>query len=455
MNKPIEQIRKMIGNGDHEMALNSYSKIVGNSEYLNDALLLKSRYSTFRKEKFSGVYSNTEEGQKLNRIVRDFLDSINRYESNKLSISRKNDQENLAFNIVKTGFELASGEFSRMKNEEVYKKAKKLFPSFVNEKGVIFKKLKGASFSEIEYYKTIAEAESSKSGRNISAVELIEEEINRNKYFLLNAKKSGKEISIKQKIENLKNIQYLLDENDSEENEWIKKDMLVYREMNIDVKSIPISPVYDGNFTNYQNNGTLLRVGTLRPNTSEEVNKATLIYEKYDLKNKKVKLIYLYYKIWDKENKILNFRKANIINDSEQLINDICNKEYCACNENDSHKNQFPIKFNYRFPHCALFLRPTNRIQDNNRRLLSKGIYFPMCQFQKLFESEYEVLHKKMIEGSFLTHEMFEKLFQNEQIGSRWLEFSELKKLYTEKRLIDKNENLILYIQDVEEIESE
>lgn len=87
----------------------------------------------------------------------------------------------------------------------------------------------------------------------------------------------------------------------------------------------------------------------------------------------------------------------------------------------------------FRFPYCAAFFRPTDKLQSASQELRSSGEHIPVCMIDGLIKVgprggknlEYEEIRRVS-----LNHLVFEDLFCNGKIGSRTLSMEELAELY-------------------------
>src|SRR5438034_9996259 len=76
----------------------------------------------------------------------------------------------------------------------------------------------------------------------------------------------------------------------------------------------------------------------------------------------------------------------------------------------------------FRFPHCAAFLRPTDRLQRSNQKLLSTGEHLPICKIESCTTQTRRgtpVLEYKTMRKVYLSGEAFEYLFAAGKVGSR------------------------------------
>ncbi|MDQ3110512.1 MAG: hypothetical protein M3R17_11515 [Bacteroidota bacterium] len=180
----------------------------------------------------------------------------------------------------------------------------------------------------------------------------------------------------------------------------------------------------------------------LHPGAAEAATGVDLIYEVYDVKKQLVRVISIQYKIWEDE--VLYFSKIkNIEKQLQRATECFCGKGYCEAADG--------AKKSYRFPHCIPFLRPTDKIYDTEN-LITSGWHIPLCELDEYLDHSPalgKILRLERINKSALDVETFEKLFQQEKIGSRWLTIKEVEAFYKTKKVIDPNENIVIFSQKI------
>jgi len=123
----------------------------------------------------------------------------------------------------------------------------------------------------------------------------------------------------------------------------------------------------------------------------------------------------------------------------------ICDNGICNKKEDEN---------NYRFPCCSGFLRPTDKLQAANQKLISTGEHIPLCEIEKYksFGSRGgELIEYEKIKDVSLSGELFEYLFSRGKIGSQELSPEELEELYQDSSIINPNDTVIIYAQEFEE----
>jgi hypothetical protein len=183
----------------------------------------------------------------------------------------------------------------------------------------------------------------------------------------------------------------------------------------------------------------ILRLRLYHPDKAERVTGTDLVYEFYDLRERKVRLIHLQYKLWDKGNLYLNSGNAKA--QIEKMKSVLCGSGFCKENLSVGEINLF------RFPHCCGFLRPTDGL-SNSEQMKSSGYYIPICQL--LTESENsKKLSRKVVSKECVSNEIFEDLFILNKVGSKWIPLDDLDRFYREKNLESNLENMLCRAQEV------
>lgn len=199
-------------------------------------------------------------------------------------------------------------------------------------------------------------------------------------------------------------------------------------------------------YTDYKlPSGNYLRIRLLHPDAPERITGAELIYEQHDEERNALRFVFLQYKIW--ENGVLHFNSSNRLRPQLQKMQRfLCERGYC--NPPDIIER---LGGEYRLPHCCAFLRPTDKIQKTNAKLISSGIHIPVCNALAIEEQEGGKIDKRYIRHQTLTHKIFEHLFNRRFLGSRWLQESEVRKLYDEAKIVSPTDSIIIYAREIKE----
>jgi len=105
----------------------------------------------------------------------------------------------------------------------------------------------------------------------------------------------------------------------------------------------------------------------------------------------------------------------------------------------------------YRFPCCAAFLRPTDKLQSASQAFVSSGEHIPICRIDEcksIGERGASILEYKKMRGVSLSSEMFEGLFNTGKIGSRQLDYEELTTLYEAHEVAAGQDTVVIYLQE-------
>lgn len=186
--------------------------------------------------------------------------------------------------------------------------------------------------------------------------------------------------------------------------------------------------------------GKILRLRLLHPDKPEHIIGADLIYEQFNLKTNQARFLVLQYKTWN--TKSLNLSSGNIGLQFEKLDKTLCKSGYCS-NYDGEGSNR-----GYRFPFCSAFLRPTSYIASADSKLVSTGIHVPICEVLKIKENQ-KSLTSENIKGKAVSYKIFDELYTEQMLGSRWLTFDELHEFYNSKDLLSYQDRIRVHAQEV------
>ena len=183
-----------------------------------------------------------------------------------------------------------------------------------------------------------------------------------------------------------------------------------------------------------------LRLRLLHPDKYEHILGCDMIYEQFDLDNEIVRFVHVQYKLWDKEG--LYYSKGNLKDQLQKMKNNLCDVTFCTY-ENQSRLHP------YRFPFCSGFLRPTDKQKNDDKDMVSTGLHLPICYVNQMIESGDKKITKKQCKKNGLSHSVFDELFVNEFLGSRWMPIASLERYYKDRN-IDGEINLIrIHAQEI------
>jgi hypothetical protein len=292
----------------------------------------------------------------------------------------------------------------------------------------------------VKLFKEKAAAESIKQGIQITVSELLSDEI-KSYRELLNTPNLDKEntrflkthiASLEAALENVKPRR--LSEHRILERDFCK----------IDRTHLGAEKFFEtDNYVDYKiANDRFLRIRLLHPDKAEHILGADLIYEQYDVDTEKVRIAVLQYKTW--ENGVLYFSQAsNLEAQMLKLKTHLCDNNFCA---QPKHLNG---QLDYRFPYCCAYIRPTDKLQNSDSKMISHGIHIPLCSAIQIKSANGNKIEKSQIRHSTLTHEVFENLFNHSFIGSRWIGVSEIEEFYRDRQILEPNQTLKLYAKEI------
>jgi len=186
--------------------------------------------------------------------------------------------------------------------------------------------------------------------------------------------------------------------------------------------------------------GNVLRVRVLHPDTPEHVSGADIIYERHSPTEEKASIVAVQYKIWN--DKVLRLTDPRMIEQLAKLNKFMCANGMCSQDKSDN---------TYRFPCCAAFLRPTDKLQNTEQKYFSTGEHLPICRIDECKTETVRgkpVLEYHKMRNVSLSSEMFEYLFNKGKIGSRLLSYHELKTLYADYLIESAEDNVVIYAQE-------
>jgi hypothetical protein len=217
---------------------------------------------------------------------------------------------------------------------------------------------------------------------------------------------------------------------------------LIMRDAKDVERQLPVS----GNgqdYKEYQLDGDrYFRIRVLHPDLPEHKIGADLIYEVHDLDNETVRVSFVQYKLWN--GKALRF-DDRMGKQLAKLRSVGCDGVFC------SHAPVSGVRPPYRFPHCSVFLRPTDELQGRDSRYISSGLHVPLCVADGSWTQGPQggrVLRKTNVEKQSIDHGLFEDLFYLSFLGSRELPASDLEQAYKQFKVLDDDESLVIHGQE-------
>lgn len=285
-------------------------------------------------------------------------------------------------------------------------------------------------------YRQRADAETQIEGNVVTPLALIDREID-SLEKLLNAQ--GPKDRIRSKLNSLYSIRRSLKDETLSENQIIIRDVF-----KAERPEIPNPPVDTNTYREYRlPYGKGLRIRMLHPEKPEHTTGADLIYEISSDREKKARLALVQYKVWDGE--VLYLSDERMLNQIKRLKDATCDAGRCDAHQPDNLMQQ------YRLPYCTAFLRPTNRLQSPDARLISKGIHVPLCKVEEMkIETSRggDKLLKKDIGDKAVSQRIFEELFNRNMLGSRWLNYEQVESFYRDNKIMDAKDKIVLHAQE-------
>lgn len=184
----------------------------------------------------------------------------------------------------------------------------------------------------------------------------------------------------------------------------------------------------------------ILRVRVLHPDRPEHITGADIIYERHSPGEEGASIVAVQYKIWEK--RVMYLTDPRMLGQLDRLRKFTCDESICT---------QQPNSNSYRFPCCASFLRPTDKLQKADQGFISSGQHLPICRIDecKSFgERGSPILEYKNMRDISLSGEMFEGLFNTGKIGSRRLGYGELQRLYEAYEVESDESTVVIYAQE-------
>ncbi|GAA0410509.1 hypothetical protein GCM10009133_18800 [Cocleimonas flava] len=291
-------------------------------------------------------------------------------------------------------------------------------------------------------YRQRARYKSLKDNEDITPLFLVQTDIEELESLLDIAKSSNdktKTDKLKRKLGNLYKSEEEINPDKSSENQ------LIFRDVYKVERDTPLLFKGNNNSTFELFDDNLLTIRVLHPEIPEHITGADLVYERYNKADNTVNVAFVQYKIWEDKKLYISENKSNerMLEQIQKLQNFTCKKGICACNKE--------TKNTYRFPCCASFLRPTDKLQHPNQNFISSGEHLPICKIDEcatITQQSAKILEYENIREVSLSHQMFEELFNQGRIGSRNLTLNDLAELYKDSSILSKKDHLTLYAQE-------
>lgn len=347
------------------------------------------------------------------------------------------DSEWIALNAFRGLTKIATkGDASKSTYDNALELGGVLYPGLLGSDASILRRERESDIAK--EYRQKARLRSIKNSTEISPGFLIKQDIDDLKDLLDVAKREKQERAkvdqLKRKLTNLIEAEKELNPVPHSENQLIFRDAMAVQ------RTVPVF----GSGRAYRDfelsDGNILRIRVLHPDKPEHVTGADIIYERHSPSEESARIVAVQYKTWDK--KALYLSDDRMIAQLSRLKNFTCSKGLC---------DQPATENSYRFPCCAGFLRPTDKLQNPDQAFVSSGEHLPICKIDEcktVTPRGSEVIEYGNIKDISLSSEMFEQLFNKGKIGSRLLNYEELKKFYEEYQVESEVDRVVIYAQE-------
>lgn len=284
-------------------------------------------------------------------------------------------------------------------NKSTYENAIQLFYDFSPELyNDIVDSLPQRNLSdEAKVYIASAKVESESSGKQVSPLTLLEEDIEKYKTIIKKSDKDDKEGKkvLRNKLVSLESLRKSLKPREISENRILIRDTTKASREDFGARFLS-----DNDFhVDYEiSSDRYLRIRLLHPDVPEHLTGADLIYEQHDTERGKIRILFLQYKIW--EDGVLYFSQVrNLESQLEKLERCLCSNGRCDGPVMEEKTREF------RFPYCAAFFRPTDKLQRQNEKLVSSGLHIPVCTIRRLMQEGNKKLERRSMRKETLNHE--------------------------------------------------
>jgi hypothetical protein len=184
----------------------------------------------------------------------------------------------------------------------------------------------------------------------------------------------------------------------------------------------------------------VLRIRLLHPDKEEAILGTDLVYEQYDLLNKRVRFVHMQYKTWS--NWSINLKKGSLPGQLDRMETNFCKAGHCHGEDGTRHSS------GYRMPYCSAFLRPTSPMKSDESKMVSTGDHVPVCFVNGLRQKDESVTRPR-IRGNSISFRVFDELFMNHLVGSKWISLDDFESFYEDKGLESLDATIRVYAQEV------
>ncbi len=349
------------------------------------------------------------------------------------------DPEWLTLNAVRDLMRLAvRGDFSKSTYNQALELGATICPKILGSDVSVLRKERESELTK--EYRQRATYRSIRDSMEITALSLVQDDINEFESLVAAAKESKNKTKVdklQRKLKKLYAAEEEINPDKSSENQLIFRDAIkVDRGLPVltEGKNCRTFELFDQN---------ILTIRVLHPEIPEHITGADLIYEKYDKDTNTVIIALVQYKIWENKKMYFSNNDSNkrMLRQIDKMKTFLCDKGICR----DKNENQ------YRFPCCSAFLRPTDKLQSPNQAFISTGEHLPICHIEEcitISPGGAKVLEYDNVRKISLSHDMFEELFNQGKIGSKRLSLEELANLYKGSDIVSKKDSMLLYARE-------
>ena len=292
----------------------------------------------------------------------------------------------------------------------------------------------------VKFYKEKAELQTINTGLQVEPIQLVNQEINELSELLASYQERSDEEKERKKYINQK-LALLYAAKENLEPRKLTENRILNRDYSkVDRTNLFGEKEFENDFyIDYKlNTERSLRLRLLHPDKPEHLIGADLVYEQYDIPNERVRFVFLQYKTWD--NGVLYFNSGNLIRQIQKLKDALCDQDICKKGTQSEDNN-------FRFPCCSGFLRPTDRMQHADSKMISTGYHIPICTALSIANKQNKI-EKNVIKDNSVNHKIFEELFRLGLIGSRWININSADELYKKYEIIKPIETIRYFARE-------
>jgi hypothetical protein len=184
----------------------------------------------------------------------------------------------------------------------------------------------------------------------------------------------------------------------------------------------------------------VMRIRIVHETKVEDINGADLIYEHHWLEKEMLKVAAVQFKIMRKERYVP--KSKDLRDQIRRMTTNFCNGQPCM-QPNPSGDRRI-----FRLPFCSAFLRATNKLQSTDAATISTGYYLPICRVRQVWENGEEI-SQNTLQGEAISFRVFEELFNTNILGSSWLTYHDIERIYQQHKVLEPEDTVAVHIQVV------